>query len=72
MAIFYSPHYSAPVTCVILALMLLAIKRVRQSSRPGLFLMRAVFAACVGAFVIERSRRALAYSLQSLQHLYLV
>jgi hypothetical protein len=53
MAIFYSPHYSAPATCVILALMLLAIKRVRQWNRSGLFLSRAVFAACVGAFALH-------------------
>jgi hypothetical protein len=53
MAIFYSPHYSAPATCVILALILLAIKRIRQWHKSGLFLSRAVFAACVVAFALH-------------------
>ena len=53
MVIFYSPHYSAPVTCVIIALILLAMKRIRQWHKSGLFISRAVFMACVGAFALR-------------------
>jgi hypothetical protein len=42
----YAPHYSAPITCVILALVLVALRRVRRwqpGGRPaGVFVTRAV------------------------------
>jgi hypothetical protein len=43
---WYSPHYSAPITCVILALVLVALRRVRQwqwhSKHAGVAVVRAV------------------------------
>jgi hypothetical protein len=43
---WYSPHYSAPVTCVVMALILVALRRVRRwqpGGKPaGVFITRAV------------------------------
>jgi len=53
LVIFYNPHYSAPATCVVLAFILLATKRVREWNRSGLFLSRAVVMACIVAFAVR-------------------
>jgi len=49
--IFYMPHYTAPITCAILALMLIALCRLREwqwRGRPaGRFLSRAFPSICV-------------------------
>jgi hypothetical protein len=51
LAIWYNPHYSAPITCAILALVLIALRRLRpwqwRSKPVGLFITRAVPAVCV-------------------------
>ena len=43
---WYCPHYSAPITCVMLALVMVALRRVRQwqwgSKQAGVFVSRAV------------------------------
>src|SRR5262249_4793601 len=43
---FYSPHYSAPATGLILALVLLAIKQMREWGPSGIFLTRAIPVIC--------------------------
>ena len=53
MAIYYNPHYSAPITCLIVALVLCAMQRIRNWTQSGLFLSRAVPVACVLAFGIR-------------------
>jgi hypothetical protein len=54
--IWYSPHYSAPVTCVILALILVALRRLRQwqwdGKRAGLFIVRAVPSIAMGLLIL--------------------
>jgi len=51
MPIWYTPHYSAPITCAILALLLIALRRLRVwqwCSKPaGKFITRAVPFICV-------------------------
>jgi len=49
-AVFYSPHYSAPVTCLILAFLLLAMGEIREWNKTGLFLTRVMPVLCVLAF----------------------
>jgi len=53
MAIFYNPHYSAPVTGLIIALVLFAIQRIRAWNASGLFLSRAIPVACVLVFALR-------------------
>lgn len=53
MVVFYSPHYSAPATCLIIAFVLLALRRLRDWSKMGIFLTRAVPTACVLAFALR-------------------
>jgi hypothetical protein len=48
---FYNPHYSAPTTCVILALVLLALRQLRHWSPSGVFLARAIPMICIFSFV---------------------
>jgi len=50
MAIFYNPHYSAPATCLIIAFVILAMRRLRAWNSSGLFLTRAVILACILTF----------------------
>ena len=51
MEVFFYPHYAAPMTCLILALLLMAMRRVRSwewRGKPvGVFLTRAVPAICL-------------------------
>ena len=47
---YYSPHYSAPATGLILVLLLLAIRQLPQSGAPGLFLVRAIPLVCILSF----------------------
>jgi hypothetical protein len=51
----FSPHYTSPLTCVILALVVKSVQRLRSwqwHGRPtGLFLTRAVPALCVVLFI---------------------
>jgi len=55
--IFYQPHYTAPITCGILALVLIALRRLRGSQwrggSVGRFLSRAVPAICVLLLVLR-------------------
>ncbi len=54
---FYAPHYFSPSTALILALGLLAMRRISrwrwQGRRSGLFLVRAIPVICVCLFVLR-------------------
>jgi hypothetical protein len=56
-ATLFSPHYAAPLACVMLALLLSAMRELRvwqPRGRPvGLFMVRATLAVCVVMFVIR-------------------
>jgi hypothetical protein len=52
---YYNPHYSSPAVGLSLALLLLAMRQVREWSRAGLFLMRAVPVICVLALAVRAS-----------------
>lgn len=47
---FYNPHYSAPATGLILALILTSMRHLRSWGRTGLFLARTIPAICVLSF----------------------
>ena len=53
MAYYYNVHYSAPVTCVIIALLLIALQSLRAWNNAGLFITRAIPLACVIALAIR-------------------
>jgi hypothetical protein len=53
LASFYNLHYSAPATGLILALILLAMRRIRDSSPRGLFIARAVPVLCILTFAMR-------------------
>jgi hypothetical protein len=59
----YLPHYAAPITCVILALVLVAMRRLRSQSwrgRPaGRFLTRAVPMVCLLMLVVRMGAKPL-------------
>src|SRR5438874_9059856 len=44
---FYNPHYSAPATGLFLALVLIALRHVRNWNKAGLFVTRAFVVICV-------------------------
>ena len=50
MVIFYNPHYSAPATGLIIALVLVSMQRLRSWNRSGVFLTRAIVVACILTF----------------------
>ena len=52
-SVFYNPHYSAPATGLIIALILMAIRRIRIWNTRGLFLSRAIPAACCILFTFR-------------------
>jgi hypothetical protein len=57
MEVFFSPHYAAPVTGLVLALVLLAMGRLREwewRTRPvGIFLTRAIPLVCLCALLLR-------------------
>jgi hypothetical protein len=53
MVVFYNPHYSAPATGLILALVLSAMRRVRLSNRFGLSVSRSVSFLCFLVFALR-------------------
>ena len=59
----YSPHYSAPITCAILALVLIAMRRLRpwhwRGKPAGLFITRAVPSLCLLFFLMPVGARIL-------------
>lgn len=50
---FYCPHYSAPATGLFLALVLFAMRYIRQTSTAGVFLCRAILLVCVLSFGVR-------------------
>jgi hypothetical protein len=52
-SVFYSPHYSAPVTGLIIALVLLAMRRLRRLNQSGVFLVRAIPMICLIVFALR-------------------
>ena len=69
--IWYSPHYSAPITCVLLALVLVALRRVRSlhfRGKPfGAFIARAVPAIALLVLVLFSGAHAIGWP-RSLRH----
>jgi len=53
LSVVYSPHYSAPITALIIALVLLAMRRLRRQSRSGILLARAIVMICVVVFALR-------------------
>ena len=55
--VFFLPHYAAPMACLILALVLIAMRRLRRwqwkGMPTGLFLCRAVPAICLAMLVLR-------------------
>jgi len=66
---FCEPHYASPITGLILALVLLAMRRLQLwrwgRKRVGLFLARAIPVICVLTFVMRLSARPLHITLPS-------
>jgi hypothetical protein len=56
---FYNPHYSAPATGVILALVLIAMRNMRNWSRRGIFLTRAVLVISIFTFGMRAAAEGL-------------
>src|SRR5439155_4095076 len=50
---FYNPHYSAPATGLFLALVLIALRHVRNWNKAGLFVTRAFVVICVMALALR-------------------
>jgi hypothetical protein len=50
---FYNPHYSAPVTGVILALVLLALRQIRAWSPSGKFFTRTLPIVCLSSLALR-------------------
>jgi hypothetical protein len=61
---FYAPHYLSPSTALILALVLLAMRRTYRwrwhGRRSGLFLLRAILVICVCLFILRAAHGPLA------------
>jgi hypothetical protein len=61
--LFFSPHYAAPVTSLIIALVLLGMRRLQvwrwRRRRTGLFLVRAVPAVCLIMFALRMGAKPL-------------
>ncbi len=61
---FYNPHYFSPSTALILALVLLAMRRMSRwrwhGRRSGIFLLRAIPAICVCLFALRAAHGPLA------------
>jgi hypothetical protein len=53
LSIFYNPHYSAPITSLIIALIILALQRIRDWNKAGLFLSRAIPLVCIVVFSLR-------------------
>jgi hypothetical protein len=56
---FYSVHYSAPATGLVLLLLILSWRQLRQWGKSGLFLARAVALICVISFAIRMAAKPL-------------
>jgi len=50
---FYNPHYSAPATGLILLLILLSMRQLREWGRAGTFLARATIVICAFSFGVR-------------------
>lgn len=53
LVVFYSPHYSAPSTGLIVLLVLLAMRRLRRKSESGVLLVRAIPVICAVIFTLR-------------------
>ncbi len=56
---FYNAHYSAPITALILGLVLLAMRQLRHWGRPGVFLTRAILTICILTVGLRAATRPL-------------
>ena len=61
--VYFNPHYAAPATCLVVALVLLAMRHLRawrwRSRATGLFMTRAVLLICVVMLLIRAQARRL-------------
>lgn len=60
---FYNPHYSAPATGLILLLVLLAARQLRNWGRSGLFLARAIPLICLASVAVRATAEPLHISM---------
>jgi hypothetical protein len=60
---YYGPHYSAPATGLVLGLVLLSIRQLRQWTASGVFLSRAIPLVCILSFVARAGAAPLRISL---------
>ena len=56
---FYSPHYSAPATGLVVLLLMLSLRQLRQWGTSGIFLTRAVALICVISFGVRTGAKPL-------------
>jgi hypothetical protein len=60
--VFHTPHYAAPAACLIVALVLIPMRRLRawrwRDKPVGLFMVRAITTICVIMFLVRVSANA--------------
>ena len=57
-SVYFSPHYAAPLTCVLYAVLIIAMQQIRRWRRTqgtGLAVVRGVMLSCVIAFLLRWS-----------------
>jgi len=50
---FYSPHYSAPDTGLLIAMVLISTEQLRKWAKPGLWLTRSIALICILSFALR-------------------
>jgi hypothetical protein len=55
LVVFYSPHYSAPATGLIIAFVVLSMRQLRSWGSAGMFLVRAIVVVCFISFALRAS-----------------
>ena len=55
LVVFYSPHYSAPATGLIVAFVVLSVRQLRSWKYRGIFLTRAIVVICCASFALRAS-----------------
>lgn len=61
---FYGPRYTAPATGLVLTMVLLALRRVRQWGGSGIFLSRTILITCAISFVFRAAALPLHFPLR--------
>jgi hypothetical protein len=60
--VYFGPHYVAPLTCLIYALIVLAMQTVRHRTRRGVAMVRIVPVTCVAMLLLRATGSALGLS----------